>query len=438
MDETKRTFFVWDRHSEYRNLMPLYAPDELIWLTADELGINLLEVPKGADGKPVMQPDKWIDVLRELLRLLWLNEPSLNLFCELLHEEYVKRGIIENGMNEPPRISDMIKVFEELQVRSNSDRSKAKDKLLDRFRPFPRSLPGLDVQCSRNIYKLFGERSVILDVSDVSDIALPFLFAFLTKIFSVIFHSDDPKIRRIEVIEEAHSVMGGHTDKRTSDIKESTASGILRDLRKSECCGIVVTHLPQDLEDAVLGNLGTVFCMRLGDGRSINRAALCVNFERWQNQEIPQLTDRHAIARYSRYGKPTQLVVKDAAELLSGYRSMSRKEARERSRPVLDRFPYVKRAPEKADDVQDKGEKAESAVGGLHPNVKRVYARIAELPWELIEDRMDYLGLDREAENAARRQLQSLGLIRFAGKVGAKHRLFELTERGRKVAEKWV
>jgi hypothetical protein len=60
------------------------------------------------------------------------------------------------------------------------------------------------------------------------------------------------------------------------------------------------------------------------------------------------------------------------------------------------------------------------------------------MPWELIEDRMDYLGMDREAENAARRQLRALGLIRFAGKVGAKHRLFELTQRGRKVAEKWV
>ena len=94
MAESKRTFFVWDTDGEYRDLLPLYAPDELIWLTADEVGINPLEVPRGANGEPVMPPDKWINVLRELLRLLWLNEPSLNMFCELLHEEYVKRGII--------------------------------------------------------------------------------------------------------------------------------------------------------------------------------------------------------------------------------------------------------------------------------------------------------------------------------------------------------
>lgn len=94
MAESKRTFFIWDTDGEYRDLLPLYAPDEAIWLTADDLGINPLQVPRGPDGKLLMPPDKWIDVLRELQRLLWLNEPSLNLFSEQLHEEYVKRGFI--------------------------------------------------------------------------------------------------------------------------------------------------------------------------------------------------------------------------------------------------------------------------------------------------------------------------------------------------------
>ena len=341
-------------------------------------------------------------------------------------------------MSEFPCISDMITILEQLPVKSNSDQARAKSKLLDRLKEVRRSLPGLDVQCSRDVFRLLSGRSVILDASDLNDIAFPFLFAFMTKLFGVVFHSDDPEVSRMEVIEEAHRLFGGHTDKRTSDLKESTASGMLRDLRKSERCGIVVTHLPEDVEDPVLGNLGTVFCLRLGDGRSINRAALCVNLERWQRPEIAQLPDRQAIARFSRYGKPVQLVIKDAAKLLSGSRPVSRKEARERSRPVLERFPYVKRAPEKVEDAQDEEEKILKAVGGLPTRVRRVYARICAIPWELIEDRIDYLGLDREAENAARRQLVALGLICFAGKVGAKHRLFELTPRGRKVAEKWI
>jgi hypothetical protein len=47
---------------------------------------------------------------------------------------------------------------------------------------------------------------------------------------------------------------------------------------------------------------------------------------------------------------------------------------------------------------------------------------------------MGELGFDRETEGNARAKLESRGLIAFAGKVGAKHRLFQLTPRGREFA----
>jgi hypothetical protein len=75
-------------------MLPLYAAEELIWMTADELGINPFAVPTGEDGKPVMAPDKWINTLREIFRLFWLNEPSLNLLCEVLRDEYARRGLL--------------------------------------------------------------------------------------------------------------------------------------------------------------------------------------------------------------------------------------------------------------------------------------------------------------------------------------------------------
>lgn len=86
-------FFILDTDGEYRDLMPLYEQDEIVWLTADQLGINPFEVPADEDGRPVMSPDKWINNVREWLRIFWLNEPSCNLFCEILREEYRKRGI---------------------------------------------------------------------------------------------------------------------------------------------------------------------------------------------------------------------------------------------------------------------------------------------------------------------------------------------------------
>lgn len=93
VSEVKRRFFVWDKHGEYRDLLTLYEPEKLIWLTADELFVNPFEIPIGADGKPAMPVAKWIGHIREWLRLLWLNEPSINLFCEVLLDEYLKRGV---------------------------------------------------------------------------------------------------------------------------------------------------------------------------------------------------------------------------------------------------------------------------------------------------------------------------------------------------------
>jgi hypothetical protein len=89
-----RTFLVLDVHGEYRDLLPPYAAEELVWMTADELGINPFAVPVAEDGRPVMAPDKWVNTLREIFRLFWLNEPSLNLLCEVLRDEYARRGLL--------------------------------------------------------------------------------------------------------------------------------------------------------------------------------------------------------------------------------------------------------------------------------------------------------------------------------------------------------
>lgn len=97
MTAKNHTFFILDVHGEYRDLLPLFKPDELVWLSADELGINPFEVPIGEDGNRVMSPEKWLNNIREWLRLFWLNEPSCNLFYEILLEEYERRGLLKGN-----------------------------------------------------------------------------------------------------------------------------------------------------------------------------------------------------------------------------------------------------------------------------------------------------------------------------------------------------
>ena len=245
-----------------------------------------------------------------------------------------------------------------------------------------------------------------------------------------VFRSDgSPGISRMLVLEEAHEYLGGQTDKRTSDLKEGKPSSVLRDLRKTGTCGVVVSQLISDLVASVRGNLGTVFCLRQGHRECIREAAAALNLAAWQEPEIAKLPNRHALARFSRHGEPVYLAVKDARALLGeGSPPPSREEARARSKAILEAIPYVRECKPPMLEAEAENPRMRSGEGkglpepegGLHPNELKVYARIAEQPWELIEDRMDALGFDRETEGDARAKLESRGLIAFAGKVGAR------------------
>jgi hypothetical protein len=224
----------------------------------------------------------------------------------------------------------------------------------------------------------------------------------------------------------------------------------LRDLRKTGACGIVVSQLIGDVARGVLGNLGSTICLRQSHQHCVRQAAAALTVKyRQQEEEIARLPNRHAIARFSRYPDPVYLVVRDARALFpEDSRPPSREEARERSRPILEAIPYLKKCEARAAvqvgaaDAEKVGAPGRERTGPagepkaedeLPTTDSRVYARMAAQPWELIEGRMDAVGLDREAEGQARARLEARGLIVFAGKVGAKHRLFELTARGHEI-----
>ena len=44
------TFCILDMHDDYRDLLPLFGPEQVVWLTADEVGVNPFEVPLGGDA----------------------------------------------------------------------------------------------------------------------------------------------------------------------------------------------------------------------------------------------------------------------------------------------------------------------------------------------------------------------------------------------------
>jgi len=427
------TFVALDLHGEFRDILYFFSPDELIWMTPDDLQLNPFEIPVGADGKRVMPPDKWIGNLREWLRLNWLNEPSLNFFTEVITKLYRERGIFD-GKDNFPSLSDVIEAIENENPPRGSDKAKAKEKVLDRLYALRYMLPGLDVSRSRDVHQLFGRCSVILDLVETKDVALPLLFNFLVMLFTVSFSQNPGKSHRLLVMEEPHLYLGGHIERRMSDLKESAGTGIMRSLRKANFCGVVVNQLISDLAPPVVGNLSSVICMRLAQRTCIARAASAMGLDRRQEQEIAKLPDKHAIVRFSRHSSPMYLAIKDISQSLGMARRLSREEAKERSQPILEAIPYTKRAEQKAEKVEDKKQTTPEPREGLHPQEQMVFAHICKTPWGLVQDRLEATGLNRDAESRIRGKLEGRGLIGLAGKVGAKFVLYEATTRGKVLA----
>jgi hypothetical protein len=138
------------------------------------------------------------------------------------------------------------------------------------------------------------------------------LFNLLVQVLTVSFHHEpgDP-ITRLLVVDEAHLVLAGHLDRRTSDIGETAGTSMLRSVRKAGFVGVVVNQLVSDLAPAVLGNLSSVVCMRLTRRECISRIASALGLQKWQERELATLPAREAIVRLSRHAKPIHVAVRE-------------------------------------------------------------------------------------------------------------------------------
>lgn len=312
-DTKKNTVLILDMHGEYRDLMHFFSPEELVWIrAADDIGLNPFQVPVDANGRRVMPAEKWIGYLKEWWRLFWLGEVSGNFLAKTVAKVYRDRGVL-GGSDDFPSLSDILKAVELVDAPKGSDEAKARAKVIDRLTTIILLLPCLNVRRSRDVHQLFGRRSVILDMVGIRDTAIPVFFNFLIMLLTASFsHEPDEPIRHLLIIEESHLLLGGQTDKRMDDLKESAGTGVLRSLRKAGFCGVVVNQLVSDLAPAVVGNLSSVICMHLSNRACKARAASALGLERWQERHLGRLPAREAVMRVSRYPNPIHLAVKDA------------------------------------------------------------------------------------------------------------------------------
>jgi hypothetical protein len=104
-------------------------------------------------------------------------------------------------------------------------------------------------------------------------------------------------------------------------------------------------------------------------------------------------------------------------------------------RALEDQIPNVK--PRYTGFLEERQEvkQRERDPNRLSANAWRVFARIAQYPYETIEDRMVALNLNRGEENAGRKEPEHKGFIAEAGTYGRGIVVCELTPKGRAFAE---
>lgn len=146
---------------------------------------------------------------------------------------------------------------------------------------------------------------------------------------------------------------------------------------------------------------------------------------------------KEAIEKYADHALLPAMRYYYAKNMVWGFRAERLDEALDaRVAASRTQFPYEKdeakvESPTRASAGERRGEWEQ-----LSANARQVFARIAERPDEITQERCDHLGIDRATEERARQETIKHGLVRLAGKAWSGTCFYELTAKGRELAKK--
>ena len=195
-------------------------------------------------------------------------------------------------------------------------------------------------------------------------------------------------------------------------------------------CFIIVEQVPSEISRAarVSAHLVVVFCT---SGTELHAAAQLLGLTQQRELEILQTLGKGeciVVLSGNRCPHPLRLQLPRPA---FDQRNLTRKERKFHiDRSLKDLLPDVRPRYSgyitELRDVKDR----ERDPNRLSRPAWRVFVRIADRPYETIEERMAALTLDRAEEISARKECQAKGYLSSAGTVGQGVRFFQLTPKG--------
>lgn len=177
------------RDNEWRDLPALFSGGVVLYMEPKDIGINVLEVPKGPDGQLVMSPEDWVLQQKVVFRAsVYTRDVSGNMLSRAIMKLYQEKDVFKGG--DYPCLSELREEVDALSLGVKKRLGEARDTLLDRLDMLIQFLSGCDVVRSRDIHKLFSH-SIILDVTNLEEIPYVFLFNFLAVLLRAAFPQEN-------------------------------------------------------------------------------------------------------------------------------------------------------------------------------------------------------------------------------------------------------
>ncbi len=411
---------VFDFSGEHRSLCRLFGPDKLLAISYKDIQAN----PWEAQGDPEEHIQNMCDISWESF---FFRDGATYELSELLREMYREEGVFSGGKDFPTQ-GDFERKLDELlagpKAKPGSRRSKWIESLT-RLKGIFAYLKGFRAKTSAGLHKLF-EKSVIVDVSDLSGVPLDFFCLYLIKFLEGQRMGRFPdEVELVIVIDEAHHLLSYIKERRMS-LQEPLLVKSIRGLRKRGIAIIPVDHSPADLPGALLSCVELTISFGLGGPQSVRAVQYLMGISDEKGRYLAELDVREAVVQSGEFGPAFQIEVPEIVIPPPP----SEQEVRSRMEPVLNNIFPPKVKPPSTPKAKAPTISKPTVPAWFTIEVRRVLESIATHPHYYVEERANELGMPPSVESAARGTLVNYGLVDKGGQYANRRQLFILTAKG--------
>ncbi len=295
--------WIFDHENEYKVLLKVLHPEELLILSPETDRDNFLEPPPG------ISPGEWIERLCNLAReVFYLRDGSINLLRKVLWNLYENKGVFAGGRNYPT-IVDLMNLLESIEFKPGTRFSAYLESLINRFGGLKTGL-GRSLECVQGFHLPDLLNKCVVDVTaGLSDDLRNFrAYQKMLKILAYREKLSSSDSKTLFVVDEAHKLYNKEIARR-HDLGEPMIFGNARTFSKRGIMCFYSDQIPSELPPPPMANVEICMIMRLVSGRCISSISKARNLNPEQADYIPVMGKRECIIQSGDFPDPVLFTV---------------------------------------------------------------------------------------------------------------------------------